>query len=137
MAIQAKVAEILSDTTIILNVGGVAGVREGTRFLIYQNGKQIFDPETSELLGAVEIVKATVEVNHVQEKLCVATTLTKIITRKKDVPNPGFAGLMFGLQHQETIYEESGPERIKVEKKDIEYPSQLVVRVGDLARSID
>jgi hypothetical protein len=137
MAIQAKVAQILSDTTLVLNVGSAAGVREGTRFLIYQNGKEILDPQTGVPLGTVEIVKATVEVDHVQEKLCVVTTLTKIVKREKEVPMPHSAyEIMFG-RRREVTFEESVPQKIKVETKDPDYPSQLVVKVGDLARSVD
>ncbi|NQE04351.1 hypothetical protein C5S32_00635 [ANME-1 cluster archaeon GoMg1] len=68
IGIEGKVAEIVDEYTVVINRGQEHGVEEDMRFVIYEPGEEIKDPETDESLGKFEYVKAKVEVVNVQEK---------------------------------------------------------------------
>lgn len=75
--IQGKVAEIIDEYTVVINRGYKHGVEEGMQFVIYELCKEIKDPDTGEVLGQWERIKAKVEVINVQEKI----SMTKIPDR--------------------------------------------------------
>lgn len=77
--IHGRVARILDEYSIVLNVGLKQGVKPGMKFVIYIEGDDIADPVTLEPLGKLEVVKATVEAAHVQETMTVASALTEEI----------------------------------------------------------
>lgn len=67
----ATVAEVLDHGMVVLNRGASHGVKEGQRFLIYElTEKEIEDPDSGEILGRLERVKATGTVVNVQDKMC-------------------------------------------------------------------
>lgn len=76
--ITGKVARILNDRDIALNIGGDQGVSVGMFFdVLDTSGEEIRDPENNELLGSVDRVKVRVKVTRVQDKLSVASTFEK------------------------------------------------------------
>ena len=76
MTILTKVAQIRSDTEIVLAAGSDQLVTEGMKFVIYEIGETIDDPETGESLGELEYVKGRVVAKNVQEKITLARTST-------------------------------------------------------------
>lgn len=71
---EAKVIKIISDTQIVLSVGTQHGVVEGDLFkIIDKKGEEVIDPDTLEVLGTLDIPKATVKVTHVYPRMCVCT----------------------------------------------------------------
>ena len=79
---EGRVAQIIDDHRIVVNKGREHGVRVGQRFLILAIGDEIFDPETNESLGQVEIVKVRGEVTHIQDNMStLQTTETHEIRR--------------------------------------------------------
>lgn len=87
--LNGSVATILDNgLSVVINRGLTSGVREGMRYLIYNLGDEIRDPETNEPLGTLEIVCGIGVVRHVQEKLSTIvsckkdTSVTKIIKPK-------------------------------------------------------
>jgi len=85
--IRGKVARILDERRIALNLGYVNGVSVGMYFdVINPNGQDIEDPDTGDSLGSIEFPKVRVRVTHVQEKLSVATTYQ---TREVNVGGSG------------------------------------------------
>ena len=68
--IEGKVAAIIDDTTLVLNVGSEQGVQEGMAFAIFAAHGEIEDPDSGQSLGRWEAVKARVVATHVQERLC-------------------------------------------------------------------
>ena len=72
--IEGKVAKIIDVYTVVINRGLEHGVEEDMRFVIYEPGEEIKDPDTGDLLGKFEYVKAKVEVVNVQEKFSTAET---------------------------------------------------------------
>lgn len=80
---DAKVASIIDDYRVVINKGTTDGVTVGQRFLILNTGEEVFDPDTKESLGHIEVVKGKGEVTHVQEKMAtLQTTDTHEIKRK-------------------------------------------------------
>ena len=73
--IRGKVAQVLNDREIAINLGFAKGVTVGMHFdVVNVNGENIIDPDTGEVLGSVNIPKVRVRVTQTQEKLSVATT---------------------------------------------------------------
>lgn len=71
---------------LVINKGRCHGIELGNKFLIYGEGKEIFDPESNESLGKIEIIRGRGIAIHVQEKIttleCVEKTkapVTKIV----------------------------------------------------------
>lgn len=109
---QYKVVDIFDDKyKLVINAGTNKNVKIGNRFLVYAlSDHEIFDPDTKESLGYLEIVKGTGKVIHVQEKMCTiesdvyeASQPTKIIRTK----NPLLAG--FGTTEEQTSSREHVP----------------------------
>ena len=71
--IEGKVAKILNDQTMILNIGRAAGVAQGMIFCIFAPVEDVTDPETGESLGSWEAVKGYVQATHPQERLTVCS----------------------------------------------------------------
>jgi hypothetical protein len=69
--IIAKVATIISDSILALNVGSDKGVAEDDKAFVMRAIK-VQDPDTSEELGTVRVSVLALRVNHVQPKLCTA-----------------------------------------------------------------
>lgn len=67
---EAKVVKVLDDgMSVVLNKGGEDGIREGMRFhLIERTEEKLYDPDTSEFLGLLEIPKGIGEITFVQDR---------------------------------------------------------------------
>jgi len=61
-----KVAKVVDESTVVLNAGANDGVRMGQRFLIYEIGAEIIDPDTKVGLGKLETVRGTGTVAYLQ-----------------------------------------------------------------------
>ena len=69
--ITGRIVKILDETRMIANLGTQNGVSTGDRFVIYEPGEEIVDPENGESLGKLELVKAEVEAAHVQDRIVI------------------------------------------------------------------
>lgn len=67
--VAGRIVKILDETKFVANVGLKDGVTAGDRFVIFEPGEEIVDPETRESLGQLELVKVHVEAAHVQERM--------------------------------------------------------------------
>ncbi len=73
--IEGKVAKILDEYSIVINVGRDNDVVDGMVFVVFvQSDDEIKDPDSGEVLGKLEHVKDYIFVSHVQDKFstCVA-----------------------------------------------------------------
>ncbi len=122
--VRTKIAQILSPSRVVLAAGAEQGVRVGMEFIIYELSDPIFDPETKEPLGQLELHKGRVEVIHVQEKIATAVTPMRTIYR------PSIEELF----RRGTPRDEH--ESLRVDKTAVAVKNDLTVRVGDLARSV-
>lgn len=69
--IIGKIAEIRDRYRVVINRGSLDGVQKNMRFYVYDEGKEIRDPDTQEVLEREEILKAYLKVIHVQEKISI------------------------------------------------------------------
>lgn len=131
---ETRVAKIISETTVVLAAGSDHGVRRGTKFVIYDPGPVIQDPETGEPLGNLEIVKGRVQATHVMPSMCVAKTAVTTTTRHSVFGPTGDIARFLGTTTVELA------ERLKVNPEDCDEAygnPDTTVRVGDLARSME
>ena len=129
--INGKVAALIDDTTLVLNVGFHEGVREGMTFVIFAEYQEILDPDSGEPLGKWEMVKARVVVDHVQERMC---TVRSAMVSEKD--RPGTLSAMM-VQHSFGQYGQQSAEResLDISSRDSSGRPQLQpIALGDGAR---
>jgi len=128
IGIEGKVAEIVDEYTVVINRGQEHGVEEDMRFVIYEPGEEIKDPETDESLGKFEYVKAKVEVVNVQEKFSTAKTY-ETYTRP--------FGL--GINIAAMLREQRVPLELPLDeetKRKLPERQRTSVKIGDLVRQV-
>ncbi len=76
--LDAKVATVLDDRRVALNVGSDLGVQEGDDVTLWDT-VEVKDPDTSKPLGVVRLPKLALQVEHVQELLSVAKIPTEAV----------------------------------------------------------
>jgi len=137
--IEGKVAKILDDQTIVLNVGRTAGVAQGTLFCVYAAVEDVTDPDTGESLGSWEAVKGYVQATHPQERLTVCRAFSPKAARSQDPSERGTHTLSSELVAVSML--SGGPlaqARLEVNKSQLAgMPEVGPISVGDLARSVD
>ena len=74
MVKEGKVAAILNERELVVNLGAEADVREGMKFKVMEPGQQIIDPDTQEVLGEFSREKIRVEISDVKPKYSVGRT---------------------------------------------------------------
>ena len=73
--IEGRVATVLNEREVAINVGSKDGVQTGMRFAILSEYPiRITDPGSDELLGEIDRPKVRVKVSEVNEKFSVART---------------------------------------------------------------
>ena len=128
--IKGKIAKIIDESTVIINVGQQDGVTSGMRFVIYEEGEEILDPDTGGSLGAWEVVKGEVVAKHVQERIAVAQAPPKE-TKSMNAP---VSSLMAEVSKGRS--EEAG--RLNVSRSDLSGRPQVgPVAIGDRVRSVE
>ena len=119
--ITGKVIDVIDGKRVVINKGAVDGVAMSQSFLVYRLGKEMFDPDTGESLGMLELVCGEGRPEHIQDKITTLVscrTKTKhnrrIITRK---PSTTFASVWSPSESTETI---DTPESVTLPFEDIE-----------------
>ena len=127
IGIKGKVAEIIDEYTVVINRGQEHGVEEDMRFVIYEPGEEIKDPDTGESLGNFEYVKAKIEVVNVQEKFSTAKTYE---THTVTMPVIQALTLVQGqtMRNELPLDEET--------KRKLPERQRTSVKIGDLVRQI-
>lgn len=100
-----KVVAVLDEYKIVINKGYIDGVSKADRFLVYYLGEEMFDPDTNESLGTLEIICGEGKPEHIQEHITTIVSCKVEIKKNKTIVkrNPLFA---FG-ETTETIEPES------------------------------
>lgn len=98
----AKVIKVFEDKEkLTINRGSEDGVQVDQKFLIYQLGEELFDPDTRESLGNLEVVRGIGKVIHVQPRM--ATLESDQRTREKVVKKyKGTFAHLYGAESEET-----------------------------------
>ena len=122
--IKGKVAKIIDKYTVVINRGHKDRVEEDMRFVIYELGEEIKDPENDKSLGKFEYVKAKVRVTNVSEKFATAET--------DETFSP--PGLLIAAQLSQLSRRQELP--LGKEMRDQLSDYTLTVEIGDLVRQI-
>jgi hypothetical protein len=80
---SAKVVKVVDRHTVVINAGSDRDVKVGRLYLIVGLGEEITDPETSESLGRLEVVRGRARVTHVQPRM--ATLASADVEKPPDV----------------------------------------------------
>ena len=76
--LRGRVAQILTSREVAINLGENDGVRLGMYFdILHEQGQDIKDPVTGDILGNIERPKVRVKVTRAQDKLSLASTYRK------------------------------------------------------------
>jgi len=130
--IIGKVARILSDEEVILNVGSEDGVKEKMEFVIFSESDHVYDPETGEDLGAIEVVKGRVGVYHVMGRMSRVRTLTYQVHVASIPETVRWLGSLYSESRAETRR-----RKLKVPEGQVRpLAEDLAVKVGDKVRSV-
>lgn len=124
--IEGRVAEIVGDYRLALNVGSKHGVHEDDVFIIYEEGSEIVDPETKRKLGKYEHVKAKVRVEHVQDQICIVKN-----TQKETITEPSPYSVLSSFGRIQRTVDKELP--VSAGKKV--FYSQTI-QIGDKARRV-
>lgn len=124
-----QVVRILNKMELVVNVGRADGVTDGTRFLVFEPGDEVLDPDTQESLGRLEIVRGIGEAKHVQERMTtIRSTEKKAVRRVRRRPVYDSPLGMLSLRE---------PVRFESESYDDYEDAPFVnAREGDLVRAI-
>jgi hypothetical protein len=129
--IEGKVATILSERELTINIGSDRGVYQGMRFkVLSRDPLDIVDPETNEKLGVVDREKVRVMAEEVNNKFTICKTYRKF-------PSAGSAldsaiTIMGGLRIRE--------ETLKIEDSSLPQPlseEESIVKIGDRVIQIE
>ncbi|WP_243323868.1 hypothetical protein [Geothrix sp. SG200] len=96
----ASIVKIINEYTLVINKGSDHGLKIGDQFLVYfLETEELFDPETNENLGRLEILRGTGSVIHLQEKIATikSNRTTKTIRTIKRTPNQ-WASVLLGSE---------------------------------------
>jgi len=137
--IQTKVARVVSPTELVLAAGAKDGVEEGMEFIVYTLSDSVWDPDTGEDLGQIEIVKAKLVAAHVQEHMTIARTKSKSVKRIIDPLAPITELIaMVSIPHpfQRLEVSEMVFDQMPIERAEAITARDVIVRIGDLARTV-
>jgi hypothetical protein len=80
--IEGKVASVLNERELAINIGLEHGVRVGMKFqVLAEKPTEIFDPATGEMLGMLDREKVRVKIFEVREKFSICKTYRKRYAR--------------------------------------------------------
>src|SRR5688572_24099050 len=72
--LRGKVAQIINERELAINIGAKAGVRPGMRFSVLGPPADIKDPDTGEILGSEPRTKVRVEAFQIRDRFTVCQT---------------------------------------------------------------
>lgn len=127
-----KIAKILDEYNVVINGGASHGIEAGDEFQILdKKGSSVKDPDTGETIGHLDLIKATVKVTDVQEKMCICTSNEYTM-----VSGSVFTGLNINAQ---SFLPQTEKEKLNVDNKQITgglRKSNAAIRVGDAVKLI-
>lgn len=124
-----KIIKILDRYTVAVNIGQKDAAVDDKLYVIDKEGSELKDPDTGEVLGYIDAIKATLRVEEVHEKysLCV---------NYRSPTGLGLSGALAGLaqsfNHATTnLFRDDVPLPLNVEDEDIEVTSLEPIKIGD------
>jgi len=140
--IEGKVAKILDEYSIVINVGRNNGVVNGMVFAVFvQSNEEVKDPDSGEALGKLEIIKEHVFVAHVQDKF------STCVAGEKEAPcgehESHGAQTLSGAMMAEAMTGRPGKNKLSNEKLNVNtsqitgVPQLGPISVGDMVRAVE
>jgi len=132
--LQGKVAKILTEREVVINIGKGQGVRKGMKFAILASTpEEISDPETGEILGVVDRPKVLVQATEVQERIAICSTYRTI-----KIP----AGALNPAYYWKNLLDSPQEVPDTLEIKDSSLPAPLspqesYVKIGDRVKQVE
>jgi len=132
--LEGKVAKILSEREVVINLGKIQGVKKGMRFAILApTPEEISDPETGELLDVVDRTKVLVQATEVRQRVTICSTY-----RTTKIPGGPLSSL-YGFDWL-TEPPQEVPETLRI--KDSALPAPLspeesYVKIGDRVKQVE
>ncbi|SIT91479.1 hypothetical protein [Edaphobacillus lindanitolerans] len=124
-----KVAKILDEYTLIINGGSADNVHVDDTFnILDKDGSPVKDPDTDEIIGHLDLIKGTVVVTLVQERMSVCTSPERVNYK-----------FMANLNILKGNFTYSEKERLNVDLDQLTGElgkSEEPIRVGDPAKLI-
>lgn len=114
--LTGRVVKVIDEYRLVINKGSDDGITENNQFIIYHLGEELFDPDTKESLGILELVCGEGKPEHIQAHLTTLVTSKRETRQSKKVVKHGTSGISamisgFGGGVTEESYD---PEIIKV-----------------------
>jgi hypothetical protein len=131
--LQGRVAQILNERELVINIGENGGVRQGMKFAVLsESPTEIRDPETDEVLDVIDREKVRVRAREVRPKVTICKTyLVRTLAAGRLFPEIG-GSLM------ETLAEFRGPTKVvdtfRASDKDLPAPlsaEESYVKIND------
>ena len=91
--ITGKVIKIIDEYNIVINKGTADGITSNARFLVYRLGEELFDPDTNESLGVLEIVCGEGKPEHIQDHMATLHTSKIFVRKTKTIRKSPYGGL--------------------------------------------
>jgi hypothetical protein len=132
--VVGKVIKILDSYRVVINLGKDK-VQKGQKFIIYDEGEEITDPDTKTSLGKIEILKAKVEIEHVQDKFSIAVSEGRTVTKRVSMPSWQYLWASSMLPSTSEIMSEEVRDPLPLGSGDLPQIDRTI-RVGDRVRAI-
>ena len=109
--INFKVVKVISPYQVVITGGLDGGLKKGQRVLIYDIGDMILDPDTGEELEALEVIRGTGKIIHIQSKIATVESDMVDKTPKKTIRKSGLGGFhaVFGQTEETEVSNEELP----------------------------
>lgn len=128
---EFKVVKILDEYNLIINAGTKHGIKQNDEFQILdKKGSEVIDPDTQEVIGQLDLIKATVNVTELQEKMCICSS--KHTVKINSPFSAGLSSITDNLSFSEQ-------EKLNVDLTQVtggKRRSNEKIRLGDTARLI-
>jgi len=140
---EGKVIKIVDELKLAINKGSEDSIKKNDIFMIFEQGEELFDPDSKESLGFLEIPKLKMKVFNVQNKITLLESIETIIETDRKIKKTitkksgghdayrriAFVGLGLDDDEVETIIEEEPKERLIT-------ITERSIQVGNIARKI-
>ncbi len=130
--LEGKVAKVLTEREVVINIGQAQGVKKGMRFAILAaTPEEITDPDTGEKLDMVDRTKVLVEATEVRPKITICSTF-----RTTTIPAGAFGTFSVGrlfAPPQEVF------ETLRTEDSSLPLPlspDESYVKIGDRVKQV-
>jgi hypothetical protein len=140
--IEGKVAKILDEYSIVINVGRDDDVVNGMVFVVFvQSDDEVKDPDSGEVLGKLEHVKDYIFVSHVQDRFSTCVAGEKEAS-SREAESHG-AQTLSGAMMAESMTARPGGSRLSNEKLNVNIsqvtgvPQLGPISVGDMVRAVE